>query len=741
MEAPSPTTSTNSGGERVGVRGAGRVDPGRQPSAHIARLARYIELVDADYLNDDLARVILATLNGPELGDLGAEDRAVLQEPTIKAATAICGWLIDRPDVPLAEIIQAIPRLRSIVPADAWAHRNEAHEAVLDQYRAAKRAFRSGSDPERGGEAWSSSAKRAVLNKLVVDGLREGERAALDNLLRDIAVIGSFFPFTVDPSELTSRMDDGGWYASLSEEDFQHLGRSLVELAPLMSARAVQHVLLFLNFRSSSPFGHNARVDEAVIGPLARRLFALGLHEQAYTAVHWSLIFYGYRLPSETEFAGWVDAFAAASAEAGRRLAPPKRSSTAAPDRPLRLAFITRGGSVSIAAADHILGIMEHLRRDHPEQFQARLYVFDTFDADMEASCRKRGVAVRFVVDEGFGSDRITDKVVRLQQIVAEDGMHVAIWTHAFDLAFFAFGMRMAPLQILFSQYLHPQPANVDVDAYMTWGSPVLREQVFNGRSWRVVPSSLRFEAPDVDDQEIRRLRSTYAGDDTILVGTLARADKVGQPDYLEVIIALLQRHPNVVFLWTGHTEHAEITGAFEKAGVLQQTRFVGWVNITHYSRILDILLDTFPLSNGITALQAMSHGTSILSLATPLSFIGRDIAPAFSLEAPAESRRARLAGRITRLFGNGEEDTFPAARSPDDYLAKASRLIEDAEFRSRYGAALKRTYELVYADEQLMTASFIDRLNEIIDEQATASGPPHGPFGREAAPDGHVVD
>ena len=718
MEALSPTTSTNSVGD--GEVGRGVVQsPEPEHPPNILRLARYIELVDADYLNDDLARTILATLNGPELAGLSTTDLTALQEPARKAARALCRWLISRPEVPITEIIKVVPRLRSMLPANAWVDREDVFTAVLDEYREAKRGFRLSSGPERTFEPWSQAAKRTVLNKFVVDGLRNGERTALDNLCQDIALIGSFFPFTSDPAELTSRMEGGGWYARLSPADLEQLACSLVRLAPIMSAKSVQHVLLILNFRASSSFSHNARVNNSIIVPLAHRLFALGLLEQAYTAVHWSLIFYGYRLTSEAEFCDWVDAFAASSAAAGRRLALPASRSPVALHRPMRLAFITRGGSVSTTAADHIIEIMKHLARDYTERFHACLYVFDTFDPEMEASCTSRGIDVRFIVDDGIGADRVTDKIVRLQHTLTADGSDVAIWTHAFDLAFLAFGMRLAPLQILFSQYLHPQPQAVEVDGYMTWGSPVLKQQSFNGRPWRVVPSALQFEYLQIDDEAIRRLRSSHAEGGAILAGTLARADKVGQPDYLTAVVTLLQRHPNLIFIWTGHNEHAEIAGTFDEAGVLKQTRFVGWVNTSHYVRVLDVLLDTFPLSNGITALQAMSCGTPIVSLNTPLSYVGRDIVPAFGLKEASGSRQARLASEITMLFGSDDTNAIPAGRGRDDYINKASRLIDDAEFRARHGAAWKRTYELIYADEKLMANVFVDQLLEIVDEHA----------------------
>lgn len=726
MEAPSFTMSTNFAGRHEEGQSVSRASaPTHQPSAEVERLARYIELANADYLNDDLAKTILATLNGSEIERLDADDLIVLQEPALKAAIAVSRWLMERPGLPLADIIKAVPRLRRIVPAEGWTQGEQVFARVIERYHAAKSRFRQASDADRTNDAWSSEAKRSVLDKLVVDGLREGVCAALDHLLRDIVVIGKFFPFTIDPSELASRMNEGGWYEQLSDSDLDRLAQSLVRLAPLMSVPAVQHILLFLNFRASSPFAHCARVNDTIIIPLAQRLFVLGMHEQAYTAVHWSLIFYAYRLSSEAEFGEWVNAFAPAAAAAGRRLALLDARSLRPLHEPIRLAFITRGGSVSTAAADHILGIMEYLRHDYANRFTARLYVFDSFDPDMEAHCAKRGVVVRFVVDDGIGADRVTDKLVWLQQILANDEVDVAIWTHAFDLAYFAFGMRLAPIQILFSQYLHPQPSEADVDGYITWGSPVLREQDFNGRPWRVVPSSLQFDLPDIDANEVRRLRSQYAVDeDTVVVGTLARAEKVGQPDYLAVISEILQRHPYVVFLWTGHTEHAEITFAFEKAGVLKQTRFVDWVDVHLYVRVLDILLDTFPLSNGITALIAMSSGTPILSLDTPLSFVGRDIVPAFRLNAPFGLRQAELASEIRKLFDDWDPNALPAASDAIDYIAKASRLIEDREFRARYGEAWQRTYRLIYANEKLMADTFVERLAEIIGERSSTAAP-----------------
>ena len=65
--------------------------------------------------------------------------------------------------------------------------------------------------------------------------------------------------------------------------------------------------------------------------------------------------------------------------------------------------------------------------------------------------------------------------------------------------------------------------------------------------------------------------------------------------------------------MWAGREEDPFISNAFKDAGVRDKTEFIGWVNTSLFANVLDLMLDTFPIGNSITAFQAMEAGTPVI--------------------------------------------------------------------------------------------------------------------------------
>jgi predicted O-linked N-acetylglucosamine transferase (SPINDLY family) len=201
------------------------------------------------------------------------------------------------------------------------------------------------------------------------------------------------------------------------------------------------------------------------------------------------------------------------------------------------------------------------------------------------------------------------------------------------------------------------------------------------------------------------------------LIGTVARTEKIADPRFLACVVRILSAHPRALFVWTGHHQDRTVQGLFEQNGVAEQTRFIGWVDTILHANALDVLLDSFPLCNGVTALQAMAAGTPVVSINRNTSFLGRDIVPIVEQNgAPAVAEAAALCDRIRSAFQT--RDAIPAADDEDDYVRIANALIDDNELRQRTGAALRFIAANLYANEALMALLFETHILDLVRNQ-----------------------
>ena len=67
--------------------------------------------------------------------------------------------------------------------------------------------------------------------------------------------------------------------------------------------------------------------------------------------------------------------------------------------------------------------------------------------------------------------------------------------------------------------------------------------------------------------------------------------------------------------MFTGREISRVMAEALENQGVAAQAMFIGWVDTELYANLIDCFLETFPFGCGVTGMQALSHGTPIISL------------------------------------------------------------------------------------------------------------------------------
>ena len=112
-------------------------------------------------------------------------------------------------------------------------------------------------------------------------------------------------------------------------------------------------------------------------------------------------------------------------------------------------------------------------------------------------------------------------------------------------------------------------------------------------------------------------------------------------------------------------------------------------MNTRLYAQAIDLFLDSFPFPCGFTLKEAMAAGKPAVMMATPESLetgVPGAITPVIegTAEAPGETRE-----RLRRTFTHERDfDLYQCASSPEEYVALAGRLVQDAGLRARAGAA-----------------------------------------------------
>jgi hypothetical protein len=234
-----------------------------------------------------------------------------------------------------------------------------------------------------------------------------------------------------------------------------------------------------------------------------------------------------------------------------------------------------------------------------------------------------------------------------------------------------------------------------EIDGYLTYGSWGEDSRTFHGQRWTVCPVPLALDPRPPAASDVAALRARFP--EKVLLGTLAREEKIDSAPFLESVAAILQRNPQCGYIWTGHAMHPGIASFFQRQGVGARCHFVGWVDTPLYAAILDVFLETFPLGCGITGYQAMGAGVPLVSYL--------DSNTVFGMQYWRELlERAGSAERVTREL----LDEYPVltARDPADYVALATRLIADPAFRDAWREREAR----FYADEIAGIARYSQR-------------------------------
>jgi hypothetical protein len=206
-----------------------------------------------------------------------------------------------------------------------------------------------------------------------------------------------------------------------------------------------------------------------------------------------------------------------------------------------------------------------------------------------------------------------------------------AIWLSVPFWVPFLFGYRIAKRQVFWSLKFHAVHLG---DEIVHIGMTKERDGTVNihGKPWMAFQPPLAVAIDERDTVTRAKLRGDYQ--DKFLFATLAREEKFNSPRFANAVARILQRCPGSIFMFTGREISPVLERALVEHGVAEQAMFIGWVDTEIYANLIDCFLETFPFGCGVTGMQALSHGTPVISL------WDTDTLPTFYFEGESQASR-----------------------------------------------------------------------------------------------------
>lgn len=297
----------------------------------------------------------------------------------------------------------------------------------------------------------------------------------------------------------------------------------------------------------------------------------------------------------------------------------------------------------------------------------------------------------------------------QLKIYLNEKNIGTLVWNDNPMFLAYASAMRLAPRQILWGQKFAFR-AWPDIDQFLANGYLFAETMVRHGVEWQILPNQYQgLYQPELAEQaDLIKRQYKEKFPDAVILGTIAREQKINSLEFLQLVTAILENHPNAIFLYTGRSQPELARTLFEKRGLAERALYVGWVNSALYAQVLDIFLDSFPAGNGQTLLEAMASGCpaiflqneQTLSSLSVLAIAGAVLAGREGTEGDRED--------LKRLFTiDTEQPLLAQAYRLDEYQNWAERLITNPTLRRKVGQAGRKFSQKYFSDPKRLANAF----------------------------------
>ena len=552
---------------------------------------------------------------------------------------------------------------------------------------------------------------RAILAmfELALLVILHGRRTGMILWLR-LLIVDSPAPSVACLQALARTLTQVGW--RVTDPDVATLVGEVADAKMMAAAHALALITLLGFEADDSSTERLATLFDLVALPAIVAACAQGQYDDAIFLERHVYIHWVSRVESEEHYDAIMSRWNAPFGEAGRRLGAALGPVAVPTDlsRP-KVAFFVHAASW-LAHIESMYWCLAAISRDAEmaARYEPVIYVWSGHSPVMEQKFAEIGVPVVWMEGEWRAANP-TERLCELRSRLARDGVAAIVWLCLPLMLPFAFGLRLAPVQIWWSYKFHARVTD-DADGMMTGHLDAIPEVEFFGRRWKAIPSAYGAMADAGLRPAAEEMRRRIPAKFSVVLGVMGREAKICDPSYVDTIAKILKDNPQCCFCYTGRRQHPNFIQGFERAGVSEQAIFVGWVDPLLWAHVLDIYLDAWPMSSGFTAVNAMAVGKAYVAMHPSHPEVGFSLIGQAVINPLERGHPKQVVDQLTEIFelGRGDGLLF-AARTAEEYRRLAQRLIDDVELRHRSGESCRRMVETVLGDSKRQAAAVVDYL------------------------------
>ena len=345
---------------------------------------------------------------------------------------------------------------------------------------------------------------------------------------------------------------------------------------------------------------------------------------------------------------------------------------SALPGRPTARPVPTRGGVIHVGylamGADpkdaltiplgHIASILTAL----PGRFRFSVFAWGNIDPAFLDKLREMGAECHEVSWRTLSS--FVAHIVEIERLLRHDPVSVLISDVNYSLPTALFARRAAPVQVFLQGGMAVWPVpNLDA-VYNSWGSDPVQAGWGEARvEYFATPWDLNALNPPVRPEEVAREAASMP-QGFRLIGTYCRLMKITEP-FLLAVERILLACPDVAFVVGGSGDNPSIRAFIAGSPVGARMCVVErYVSGHSWGRLLELFLDTWPLTGGESVREALAKGCPVVALHS-------DEMPALDLQRDPALLAMDWDGFVIHAVG--------LLQSPDEMLTARRRAVEFA--------------------------------------------------------------
>ena len=197
------------------------------------------------------------------------------------------------------------------------------------------------------------------------------------------------------------------------------------------------------------------------------------------------------------------------------------------------------------------------------------------------------------------------EKALAIRDRILKDEVDILIFTNdCYDINDFLMVSRCAPKQIFWSH----GNGEYDIAGIDQRISHCTFQNNFLWDRFAVPMDVERFYTPEVLEHEVSKERAKYP-EDVFILGTIGRLVKVDSEAYLNTVAKIMKQNPNTIYIAAGAGNMNQLREKVETLGISDRFYMPGFVDPHVYGHIVDLWLDTFPLSGGESLNEYIAKG------------------------------------------------------------------------------------------------------------------------------------